>query len=115
MVLRASTDNTLDDLERAVDDGVNAYKVPDFAWSFFAVTCCIPVSLCSYRVVLVALPLKLDDMHDIDACQQAILAGHYSKGNSNVILVVISMNSPEFLHDFVRHTTVVRCVNGFGC
>ena len=27
MVLRASTDNTLDDLERAVDDGVNAYKV----------------------------------------------------------------------------------------
>ncbi len=27
VVLRASTDNTLDDLERAVDDGVNAYKV----------------------------------------------------------------------------------------
>ena len=27
MVLRASTDNTLDDLERAVDDGVNAYRV----------------------------------------------------------------------------------------
>ena len=26
-MLRASTDNTLDDLERAVDDGVNAYKV----------------------------------------------------------------------------------------
>ncbi|DBA68483.1 TPA: hypothetical protein ACH3X2_013770 [Trebouxia sp. C0005] len=26
VVLRASTDNTLDDLERAVDDGVNAYK-----------------------------------------------------------------------------------------
>ena len=27
VVLRASTDNLLDDLERAVDDGVNAYKV----------------------------------------------------------------------------------------
>ena len=27
VVLRASTDNTLDDLERAVDDGVNAYRV----------------------------------------------------------------------------------------
>ena len=26
VVLRASTDNLLDDLERAVDDGVNAYK-----------------------------------------------------------------------------------------
>ena len=30
VVLRASTDNTLDDLERAVDDGVNAYKVSRF-------------------------------------------------------------------------------------
>lgn len=27
VVLRAATDNVLDDLERAVDDGVNAYKV----------------------------------------------------------------------------------------
>ncbi len=27
VVLRASTDNLLDDLERAIDDGVNAYKV----------------------------------------------------------------------------------------
>lgn len=27
MVLRGSTDSILDDLERAVDDGVNAYKV----------------------------------------------------------------------------------------
>ena len=27
VVLRGSTDNVLDDLERAVDDGVNAYKV----------------------------------------------------------------------------------------
>ena len=30
VVLRASTDNTLDDLERAVDDGVNAYKVTQY-------------------------------------------------------------------------------------
>ena len=30
VVLRASTDNLLDDLERAIDDGVNNYKVfPD--------------------------------------------------------------------------------------
>lgn len=28
VVLRASTDNMLDDLERAIDDGVNSYKVP---------------------------------------------------------------------------------------
>ena len=28
VVLRASTTNLLDDVERAVDDGVNAYKVP---------------------------------------------------------------------------------------
>jgi chaperonin GroEL (HSP60 family) len=27
VVLRASTDNLLDDLERAIDDGVNNYKV----------------------------------------------------------------------------------------
>ena len=27
MVLRGSTDRLLDDLERAVDDGVNTYKV----------------------------------------------------------------------------------------
>ena len=27
MVLRGSTDSILDDLERAVDDGVNTYKV----------------------------------------------------------------------------------------
>lgn len=27
IVLRASTDSILDDLERAVDDGVNTYKV----------------------------------------------------------------------------------------
>lgn len=27
VVLRASTDNLLDDLERAIDDGVNSYKV----------------------------------------------------------------------------------------
>lgn len=27
IVLRASTDSILDDLERAVDDGVNVYKV----------------------------------------------------------------------------------------
>lgn len=27
VVLRASTDNLLDDLERAVDDGVNTFKV----------------------------------------------------------------------------------------
>ena len=33
VVLRASTDNLLDDLERAVDDGVNAYKVADPASS----------------------------------------------------------------------------------
>ena len=28
VVLRASTDQLLDDLERAIDDGVNTYKVP---------------------------------------------------------------------------------------
>lgn len=27
VVLRSSTDNVLDDLERAIDDGVNSYKV----------------------------------------------------------------------------------------
>ena len=30
MVLRGSTDSILDDLERAVDDGVNTYKVGSF-------------------------------------------------------------------------------------
>ena len=30
VVLRASTDNLLDDLERAIDDGVNNYKVQGF-------------------------------------------------------------------------------------
>ena len=29
VVLRASTDQLLDDLERAIDDGVNTYKVPN--------------------------------------------------------------------------------------
>ena len=33
VVLRGSTDSILDDLERAVDDGVNTYKVPFLEYS----------------------------------------------------------------------------------
>jgi len=32
LVLRGSTDSILDDLERAVDDGVNTYKVSFYYW-----------------------------------------------------------------------------------
>ena len=44
VVLRGSTDSILDDLERAVDDGVNTYKVifvkylKEFSFSFFFFT-----------------------------------------------------------------------------
>ena len=35
VVLRGSTDSILDDLERAVDDGVNTYKVIFIAYESF--------------------------------------------------------------------------------
>lgn len=41
VVLRGSTDSILDDLERAVDDGVNTYKVIDVKYQFFLLFKCM--------------------------------------------------------------------------
>lgn len=54
MVLRGSTDSILDDLERAVDDGVNTYKVISAGLTFFA-----PVYIPFLNILYLALTVLL--------------------------------------------------------
>ncbi len=73
VVLRASTDNLLDDLERAVDDGVNAYKVCNFP----ACRLRCPETICAMRRHVVEFRLQLPEHRHVHALFQG--QGHTAK------------------------------------
>ena len=88
VVLRASTDQLLDDLERAIDDGVNTYKVPSTHGDSLQLTHgghCMRAPLQGIEQEMSSLPVLLcglQHVHGNCTCQWllSLAAEHDQKG-----------------------------------